>query len=99
MDCVLRAVETHRTYNCSTEASSLHNKEALLAVVIYTKPGCPYCVAAKNQLEAQGVQYEEIDVTTSADAMRKLAELTYGALKVPVIVEADGDVRVAVGGG
>ncbi len=70
-----------------------------MGVVIYTKPGCPYCVAAKKDLEARGVGYEEIDVTASADAMRKLTELTYGAMQVPVIVEADGDVRVTPGGG
>ena len=70
-----------------------------MAVVIYTKPGCPYCAAAKNELAAQGVEYEEIDVTTTAGGMEKLAELTLGSMLVPVIVEADGGVRVTAGGG
>jgi glutaredoxin len=70
-----------------------------VSVLIYTKPGCPYCAAAKSELMAQGVEYEEIDVTTSPGGMDKLAELTLGSMLVPVIVEPGGAVRVAAGGG
>lgn len=70
-----------------------------MGVVIYTKPGCPYCVAARNDLIARGVEYEEIDVTTAPDAQERLAELTLGSMMVPVIVEEDGSVSVAAGGG
>jgi glutaredoxin len=70
-----------------------------VTVVIYTKPGCPYCAAAMNELTAQGIDYEEIDVTTTPGAMGKLGELTLGSMIVPVIVEEDGGVRVAAGGG
>jgi glutaredoxin len=70
-----------------------------MGVVIYTKPGCPYCAAAKNELTAQGVEFDEVDVTVVPGAMSKLAELTLGSMLVPVIVEADGNVMVAVGGG
>lgn len=31
-------------------------------IVIYTKPFCPYCVAAKSLLHEKGVGYREIDV-------------------------------------
>ena len=37
-----------------------------MTTTIYTKPGCPYCAAAKQDLEARGVEYEEIDVYTDA---------------------------------
>ena len=43
--------------------------------------------------------YEEIDVTTTPGAQERLAELTFGSMMVPVIVEEDGSVRVAAGGG
>ncbi len=70
-----------------------------MSVIIYTKPGCPYCAAAKQDLEARGVDYTEIDVYTSPGALEQLSELTVGMNVVPVIVEEDGDVRIAAGGG
>ena len=38
-------------------------------VVIYTKPGCGYCYAAKDLLERKGVDFTEI--VASADPARK----------------------------
>ena len=70
-----------------------------MGVVMYTKPGCPYCMTARNDLIARGVEYEEIDVTTAPGGQERLAELTFGSMMVPVIVEEDGSVRVASGGG
>ena len=70
-----------------------------MPVIIYTKPGCPYCAAAKQDLDARGADYVEIDVYTSPGAREQLAELTGGMSVVPVIVEEDGEVRVAAGGG
>ena len=70
-----------------------------MPVTLYTKPGCPYCMAARNDLIARGVEYEEIDVTVAPGANEKLAELTFGTMMVPVIVDEDGEVRIAAGGG
>ena len=70
-----------------------------MGAVIYTKPGCAYCTTARNELIASGAEYEEIDVTTTPGAQERLAELTFGSMMVPVIVEEDGSVRVAAGGG
>ena len=69
-----------------------------MTVTIYTKPGCPYCTAARNDLIARGVGYEDVDVTTAPGGMDKLAELTLGSMTVPVIVDEDGTVQVAAGG-
>ncbi len=70
-----------------------------MTTTIYTKPGCPYCAAAKQDLDARGVEYQEIDVYTTPGAREELAELTGGANVVPVVIEPDGEVRIAVGGG
>jgi glutaredoxin 3 len=70
-----------------------------MRTVIYTKPGCPYCAAAKLDLEARGQDYDEIDVYTTPGAREELAELTGGMNVVPVVIEEDGTVRVAAGGG
>jgi glutaredoxin len=71
----------------------------LVGIIIYTKPGCPYCMTARDELIARGVEYEEIDVSAAPGAEERLAELTLGSMMVPVIVEEDGSVRVAAGGG
>ncbi len=70
-----------------------------MTTIIYTKPGCPYCATAKQELEARGVVYDEIDVYTSPGAREQLAEITGGMNVVPVIIEEDGEVRIAAGGG
>jgi len=36
------------------------------SVAIFTKPGCPYCAKAKQQLTENGYQYEEIILGTDA---------------------------------
>jgi glutaredoxin 3 len=69
-----------------------------MTVTIYTKPGCPYCAAAKEDLRARSVAYDEIDVFTSPGAAEKVVELTGGRRIVPVLVE-DGEVRAGFGGG
>ena len=70
-----------------------------MSVTIYTEPGCPYCAAAKQDLEARGVEYVEIDVYTTPGARERLAEITGGMTVVPVLVEETGEVRIAAGGG
>lgn len=70
-----------------------------MTTVIYTKPGCPYCAAAKQDLEARSVDYDEIDVYTSPGAREQLVELTGGMNVVPVIIDDGGEVHIAAGGG
>jgi glutaredoxin len=70
-----------------------------MTTIIYTKPGCPYCAAAKQDLDARGITYDEIDVYTTPGAREQLAELTGGMNVVPVVIEEDGEVRIAAGGG
>lgn len=67
-------------------------------VTIYTKVGCPYCAAAKKHFNDRGVEYEEIDVHSTAGALDKVRELSDGKNIVPIVVE-DGRVTVGFGGG
>ena len=53
-------------------------------VEIYTKSWCPYSVRAKHLLDREGVNYEEIDVTT--DSARELEMVNRsGRTSVPQI--------------
>jgi glutaredoxin 3 len=66
-----------------------------LAVTIYTKPGCPYCAAAKDDLAKRGVDYREINAAASAEAKEELIRVS-GGRAVPVIVE---NTKVTIGFG
>jgi len=67
-------------------------------VTIYTKPGCPYCAAAKEHFTGQGISFKEIDVYSSDEAKEEALRLSAGKAIVPIIVE-DGKVTVGFGGG
>ena len=69
-----------------------------MSTVIYTKPGCPYCAVAKQDLEARAWTTARSTSTRRRARAIDLAELTGGMNVVPVVVEG-GEVRVAAGGG
>jgi glutaredoxin 3 len=55
-------------------------------VEIYTKWGCPYCVAAKSLLDKKGVTYEEYDVTMGGPKKAEMLERVPGARTVPQVI-------------
>jgi len=67
-------------------------------VKIFTKPGCPYCAAAKDDLEKRGVPFEELDVKADPKIADQALAYSKGQRIVPVIVTGD-DVQVGFGGG
>ena len=66
-------------------------------VTLYTKPGCPYCAAARDDFQRRRVQYTERDVKADAAALRQMLELNGGQRKVPTIVQ-EGKVTVGFNG-
>lgn len=53
---------------------------------LYTKPTCPYCIAAKQLLVNKGVTFEDIVITTlSEDERAELAARTNNHRTVPQI--------------
>ena len=67
-------------------------------VVIYTKPGCPYCAAAKKDMEERGIKYQELSTQDNPKVIEEVMRLTSGSGIVPVIVSGD-EVKVGFGGG
>ncbi len=55
-------------------------------VEIYTKWGCPYCVAAKALFDAKGIKYEEYDITMGGPKRAEMLERVPGAMTVPQIM-------------
>lgn len=53
-------------------------------VLVYAKPFCPYCVAAKSLLREKGVQFREIDVSRDPAVTEEMVQRT-GRRTVPQI--------------
>ena len=58
-------------------------------LIVYTHPECGYSSALKDELNADGVEYEEIDLALRKDEWAKVEELTGGERITPVMVEGD----------
>lgn len=55
-------------------------------LILYTIQGCPYCANAKNLLDSNKIDYEEIDITSDAFSWRdKLVKMSGGERTVPQI--------------
>ena len=67
-------------------------------VIIYTKTGCPYCKAAIERYQQDGIPFREVNVSTDAQALQLIQE-KFGAQKVPVIVSAGTLVSIGFQGG
>jgi glutaredoxin 3 len=68
-----------------------------MATVMYVKPGCPYCQAAREDLTARGEPFQEKDATKDPFWKRELMRHTRGTGVVPTIVRTNGGVEVQVG--
>lgn len=58
-------------------------------VEMYTKWGCPYCVAAKRLFESKGVPVEEYDITMGGPKRAEMLERVPSAVTVPQILIDD----------
>ena len=54
-------------------------------VEIYTKFMCPYCARAKRLLESKGIDYEETEISMSADKREEMIQRANGRTTVPQI--------------
>ena len=67
-------------------------------VTIYTKPGCPFCAAAKQDLEERGIAYKEFSTDDDPKILQEIMRLSGGEGIVPILVIGD-EVKVGFGGG
>jgi len=65
------------------------------SVRLFIKPGCPWCIEAKEWLDAREVNYETLNVTSDPDARKEMLDLT-GQTKAPAI-DVDGDILADFG--
>ena len=67
-------------------------------VIIYTKPGCPFCAKAKQDLEERGVPYKEMSIEDNQKVAEEIMRLSDGKGIVPILVSGE-EVKVGFGGG
>lgn len=65
-----------------------------MSTLMYVKPRCPYCEAARQHLAVEGETVEERDATVNPDWKAELMELTHNQGVVPTIVWEDGRKQV-----
>jgi glutaredoxin len=68
-----------------------------MSVVLYVKPGCPYCAAAREDLEHSGEPFEERDATANPAWKAELMRYSRNTGVVPTIVRDGERPEVQVG--
>ena len=58
-----------------------------MSIVMYTKPGCPYCEKAREYYRSEGIEITEYDAMYDRVHQKEMLEYTDGNPIVPAIVE------------
>ena len=58
-------------------------------LVVYTRPDCSYSDALLHDLEKDGVEYKQIDLSMFPELIPEMERLTGGERVTPVMVEGD----------
>ena len=58
-----------------------------LALVIYTKPGCPYCQEAREYYDSKGIPFLDYDAQNDRERRKEMLSFSNGDPTVPCIVE------------
>jgi glutaredoxin len=62
--------------------------------IMYVKPNCPYCEEARQDMRAEGLEFEERDATSRQDWRAELMRHSRDTGKVPTVVMGDEVVTV-----
>ena len=58
-----------------------------MGLVIYVKPGCPYCQQARDHYTSQGIKFTEYDAQNDRARRKEMLSHSDGDPTVPCIVE------------
>lgn len=59
-------------------------------VILFSKNGCPQCMATKMALRQNGIEFEERNVEENEEYLKEVKEV-YGVSSMPLVVTPDGD--------
>jgi glutaredoxin 3 len=57
-----------------------------MALVLYTKPGCPYCQQARDHYSSTGISFTDYDAQNDSARRAEMFEYSHGDPTVPCIV-------------
>ena len=66
-----------------------------MSTILYIKQGCPWCIAAEEELQKLGVKYERREVRSNPAFFREMQEVS-GQTKAPVL-DVDGRILADFG--
>ena len=58
-----------------------------MSVIIYTKPGCPYCAQAREYYTQKGITFDDRNAQDNLQFRKEMFSYSKGDPTVPVIVE------------
>jgi len=58
-----------------------------MSIIIYTKPGCPYCAKAREFYNERGITFEDRNAQDNLVYRKEMLAISDGDPTVPVIVE------------
>ncbi|MEP6919526.1 MAG: Uxx-star family glutaredoxin-like (seleno)protein [bacterium] len=58
-----------------------------MALVIYTKPDCPYCQQARDHYNAKGISFTDFDAQNDRKRRKEMLAYSAGDPTVPCLVE------------
>ncbi|NBS13774.1 MAG: glutaredoxin family protein [Verrucomicrobia bacterium] len=66
-----------------------------MPTILYVKQGCPWCIAAEEELQKLGVKYERREVRSNPEFFKEMQEIS-GQSKAPVL-DMDGRILADFG--
>ena len=58
-----------------------------MSLVMYVKPGCPYCQRARDYYNENGIEFTEYDAQNDKQRQKEMLEYTGGDPVVPAFVK------------
>jgi glutaredoxin 3 len=58
-----------------------------MSIEIYGKPGCPYCIKARDYYTEHGIEFVEYDAQNDKQRQKEMLEYSDGNIVVPCILE------------
>lgn len=63
-----------------------------MEVILYTKPGCPYCQKAREHYTQKGIAFDDRNAQDNPVYRKEMLSISSGDPTVPVVVE-DGKLK------
>ncbi len=58
-----------------------------MSLIIYSKPGCPYCEKARSHYRSVGIDFVDYDAQNDKKRQQEMLQFSGGDLTVPCIVD------------